>query len=297
MNVFVTGASGWIGEATVRRLLSAGHEVSGLARSAEAAAKIQGAGVVVVRGELHDLDVLQAAAAASDGVVHLAFRHDVAFSGDFASAAASDRTAIAAMGEALAGTDKPLLVASGTLGLAPGRVGTELDLADPAANPRVASAALTLALADRGVRSVVVRFAPTVHGPGDGGFIATLIDIARETGVSGYLDGGANRWPAVHIDDAAALLVKAVESAPPRSVLHATGENGVTTKDIATAIGHALNLPVRSVPDPGHFRFRFLAGLFAMDAPASSNLTRALLDWQPTGPSLLQEIEAGVYTP
>lgn len=294
MELFITGASGWIGAPTVAGLLAAGHTVRGLTRSDEAAAKVESAGAQAVRGDLLDLDVLRAAAASSDGVVHLAFRHDVAFTGDFAAAAASDRAAIEALGDALAGTDKPLLVASGTLGVAPGRLGTERDLPELGDNPRLVNAAVTRALADRGVRSVVVRLPPTVHGAGDGGFVAALVDIARTTGVSGYRGDGANRWPAVHVSDAADLLVRAVERAPAGSVLHATAEDGVATKDIATAIARRLGVPARSIEEPSHFGF--LAGMFGLDAPASSDLTRALLGWQPTGPGLIEELDAGVYT-
>lgn len=294
MELFITGASGWIGAPTVAGLLAAGHTLRGLARSDEAAAKVQAAGAQAVRGDLRDLDLLREAAAASDGVIHLAFRHDVAFTGDFAAAAASDRAAIEVVGDALAGTDKPLLVASGTLGVAPGRLGTERDLPEPGANPRLGTATLTRALADRGVRSVVVRLPPTVHGAGDGGFIAALVDIARTTGVSGYLGDGANRWPAVHVSDAADLLVLAVERAPAGSVLHATAEDGIATRDIAVAIGRRLDVPARRVEEPGHFGF--LAGLFGLDAPVSNDLTRSLLGWQPTGPGLIEELDAGIYT-
>lgn len=294
MELFVTGASGWIGAPTVAGLLAAGHGVRALARSDQAAAKVQAAGAQAVRADLLDLDLLRGAAADSDGVIHLAFRHDIAFTGDFAAAAASDRAAIEVLGDALAGTGKPLLVASGTLGVASGKVATEQDLPDPQSNPRAASAALTLALADRDVRSVVVRLPPTVHGAGDGGFVAALVGIARATGVSGYPGDGANRWPAVHVSDAADLLVRAVDRAPAGAVLHAVAEQGVATSDIAAAIGGQLGLPVRPVQDPSHFGF--LAGFFGLDAPASSQLTRSLLDWQPTGPGLIEELESGVYT-
>jgi nucleoside-diphosphate-sugar epimerase len=250
----------------------------------------------VVRGDLEDLTLLRAQAADSDGVVHMAFRHDIAFTGDFAGAAASDLAAIEALGDALAGTGNPLVIASGTLGLKPGGVGTERDLPDPSANPRIANAFATLELAKRDVRSVVIRFAPTVHGEGDHGFIATLVGIARDSGVSGYLEDGANRWPAVHRSDAADLVHRAVESAPAGSVLHATAEDGVTTKAIAEAIGAQLGVPVESIPAERAGHFSFLAGFFGMDAPASSDITRELLGWNPTGPTLIEDIEAGRYT-
>jgi len=293
MRIFVTGASGWIGSPTVERLLAAGHDVVGLARSDAAAAAVP-AGASVVRGSLADLDLLHTEAARSDGVLHLAFRHDIAFSGDFAGAVASDRAAIDAFGDALKGSDKPLLIASGTLGLPPGRVATEHDLPDPSVLPRMANAAATLDLAANGVRSVVIRYAPTVHGPGDHGFVATLVTIARETGVSAYPADGSNRWPAVHRVDAADLTALAVERAPAGTVLHATAEDGIPTRAIAEAIGRALGVPVAPAEDPAHFRF--LASFFGMDAPASSELTRELLGWNPTGPTLLDELDAGVYT-
>lgn len=224
------------------------------------------------------------------------FRHDVAFTGDFVGAAASDLAAIEAFGDALAGSGNPLVIASGTLGLKPGSVATERDMPERGGHPRTASAYAALDLAERDVRSVVVRFAPTVHGQGDGGFIATLVAIARETGVSGYLEDGANRWPAAHVSDAAHLVHLAVEGAPAGSVLHATAEDGVTTKSIAGAIGGALGVPVESFPIAEAGRFSFLAGFFGLDSPASSEITRKLLAWNPTGPTLLEDITAGRYT-
>jgi len=215
MHVFVTGASGWIGSAVVPELLGAGHQVTGLARSDASAAALTAAGVQVQRGTLDDLDTLRRAAAASDGVIHLAFKHDIAFSGDFQGAADADRRAVEAFGDALAGSGKPFLIASGTLGLSPGRLATEQDghgdgsgTAAWGSGPetRRGTAELTLSFADRGVRSSVVRLPPTNHGDGDNGFMATLVAIARDKGVAGYIGDGANRWPAVHTLDAARLL-------------------------------------------------------------------------------------------
>jgi nucleoside-diphosphate-sugar epimerase len=296
VRIFVTGASGWIGSASARSLIGAGHDVVGLARSDDAAAAVEALGGEVVRGSLDDLDLLRDQAAGCDGVVHMAFRHDVAFSGDFVAAAASDLGAIEAFGEALGGTGRPLVIASGTLGLAPGTVGTERDLPERGSHPRAANAYVALDLATRGVRSVVIRFAPTVHGEGDHGFVATLVDIARESKVSGYLGDGSNRWPAVHRSDAADLVHRAVEQAPPGSVLHATAETGIETRAIAEAIGRQLDLPVMSIAAERAEHFRFLAGPFGMDAPASSDLTRELLDWRPAGPGLIEDIDAGRYT-
>lgn len=298
MRIFVTGASGWIGSASVTELLDAGYDVVGLARSDESAAVVEKLGATVVRGEITDLDVLRAAAEDSDGVLHLAFRHDIAFSGgDFQLATDSDRAAIEAFGDVLAGSGRALLIASGMLGLAPGRVGTENDRPDPSVNPRIANAAIALALADRGVRSCVIRFAPTVHGTGDHGFVATLVDIARRKGVAGYLGDGSNRWPAIHRFDAADLVRRAVEKAPAGSVVHATAETGIATRDIAAAIGRAVDVPVRSIPDDeAAEHFGFLAGLYGVDCPAGSELTRELLGWQPTGPGLIEDLDAGAYT-
>ncbi|HVV74921.1 MAG TPA: SDR family oxidoreductase [Mycobacteriales bacterium] len=298
MKLFVTGASGWIGAPTVRKLIAAGHEVIGLARSDEAASTVETLGAQVARGTLDDVDVLRDEATRSDGVIHLGFRHDVAFTGDFAAAADTDRRAIETFGEALAGTDRPLLIASGTLGLAPGRTASETDMPDPHSNPRSANAHTALALAERGVRSILVRFAPTVHGAGDHGFVATLVDVAREAGFSAYVGDGSNRWPAVHRDDAAELVFRAIENAPTGALLHATAEAGVELRAVAEAIGRQLDVPTRSIAASdvgGHFRF--LSALVGLDAPASSALTRSLLDWRPSGPGLVEDLDAGSYTP
>ena len=305
MRVFVTGASGWIGSAVVPELIGAGHEVIGLARSDASAAALTAAGAKVQHGTLDDLDSLRSAAAASDGVIHLAFKHDIAFSGNFQGAADADRRAIETFGEALAGSDRPFVIASGTLGLAPGRVATEQDGHDSDADVapliggaeiRRANAQLTLALASRGVRSSIVRLTPTVHGDGDHGFLATLVDIARAKGVSGYLGDGSNRWPAVHRLDAAHLFRLAVEKAPAGSTLHGVADEGVPIRDIAEVIGRHLDLPVVAIsPEDAAEHFAWLAGFLAADSPASSALTRELLGWQPTQPGLIEDLEKGHY--
>ncbi len=303
MRVFVTGASGWIGSGVVPELIGAGHQVVGLARS-DASAAALAAGAEVRRGTLDDLDSLRSAAAASDGVIHLAFKHDIAFSGDFQGAADADRRAVETFGEALAGSDRPFVIASGTLGMAPGRVATERDgqspdpamaaLSGPAT--RLGTARLTLALASRGVRSSVMRLPPTVHGDGDNGFMATLVGIARAKGVSGYVGDGSNRWPAVHRLDAARLFHLALETAPAGSTLHAVADEGVPVRAIAEVIGRHLDLPVVAISseDVGP-HFGFLAALIGIDSPASSALTRALLDWQPTHPGLIDDLDQGHY--
>lgn len=304
MRVFVTGASGWIGSALVPELIGAGHEVVGLARSDASAAALKKAGADTVSGTLDDVDVLRAAAEASDGVIHLAFKHDLAFSGAFQDAADADRRTVELFGEALAGSGRPLLIASGLIGLATGRPSTEDDgrtpdaLSELPAGPRtrMGTTQVVLALADRNVRSSVVRLPPTVHGDGDNGFMAALIGIARDKGVSGYIGDGAQRWPATHRDDAARLFRLALEGAPAGSVLHANAEDGVPIRSVAEVIGRHLDLPTRSVPpEEAAEHFTWLAGFIGLDSPASSERTRAQLGWNPTGPGLIEDLEKGHY--
>jgi nucleoside-diphosphate-sugar epimerase len=305
MRVFVTGATGWIGSAVVPELIGAGHQVVGLARSDASAEALTAAGAEVQRGTLDDLDSLRSTAASADGVIHLAFKHDLAFSGDFQGAADADRRAVETFGKALAGSDRPLLIASGTLGLTPGRVATEQDGhgADPdvatlGAGPgtRLATAELVLSFASSGVRSSAVRLPPTNHGDGDNGFIAALVGIARDKGVSGYIGDGANRWPAVHRLDSAHLFALALEKAPAGSTLHAVAEEGVPVRDIAEVIGRHLDLPVVSVSseDAGE-HFSWLAGFLGIDNRVSSAQTRELLGWQPTHPGLIEDLDQGHY--
>ncbi len=303
MRIFVTGASGWIGSAVVAELLEGGHDVVGLARSDASAQRLEAAGAMVLRGDIDDPDGLAKAAADSDGVIHLAFQHEVAFSGNFAAAAAADRRAVEAMGAALADSDRPFVLASGTLGLTLGRVATENDglvpSAEMRANPagrRAATALLALSLRGIGVRSSVLRFPPTVHGDGDHGFVATLVDIARRRGVAGYVGDGTNRWPAVHRSDAARLARRAVEAAPAGSVLHAVADEGVPFREIAGAIGRHLGVPTASVaPVDAAEHFAHLGHFVAVDSPATAAVTRELLAWEPTGPSLLEDLEQDHY--
>jgi nucleoside-diphosphate-sugar epimerase len=303
MRIFVTGASGWIGSAVVPELIGAGHEVTGLARSDASAQRLEAAGALVRRGDLDDPHTLAKAAGDSDGVIHLAFQHEVAFGGNFAAASAADRRAVEAMGAVLAESDRPFVLASGMLGLTAGRVATENDglVPSPAvrgnpASRRLATALLTLSLAGTGVRSSVLRFPPTVHGDGDNGFMATLVGVARQRGAAGYVGDGANRWPAVHRSDAARLARLAVESAPAGSVLHAVADEGVPFREIAEAMGRRLGIPATSVdPAQAGEQFGHLGHFVALDSPASAAITRELLGWAPSGPSLLEDLGQDHY--
>lgn len=294
MRILVTGASGWIGSASVKELIDAGHHVLGLARSDGAAAKIVELGAEAVRGSLDDLGSLRAAAEKAEGVVHLGYNHDFS---QMVAAAQTDRAAIDAFADVMQGSGAPLLIASGTLGLAQGRVGTEADLPGAGGHPRLDNAAHTLGLAERGIRSMVVRFAPTVHGAGgDHGFVAVLARIAREKGVAGFIGDGNNRWPAVNRLDAGKLVRLAIEKASPATVLHAVAEEGIATRDIANALGQYLHVPVGSIPaDQASAHFDWLSMFFGADIPASSAHTRALLGWEPSHPTLLEDIAAGHY--
>ena len=291
MRIFITGGSGWIGSAVVTELLSAGHQVVGLARSDTAADTIVGLGAEAHLGQLDDVDSWRGAAQQAEGIVHLGYHHDFS---QMAEAARIDRDAIAAFGEVLAGSGGPLVVAAGVLGM--GADATELDHPDPTLHPRIANGQALLSLADRGVRPCLVRFAPTVHGPGDRGFIASLAELARRTGVAGYIDDGANRWPAVHRLDAAVLVRLAVDSSTCGPVVHAVAETGIATRDIAEAIARSVDVPVRSIPAAeAGAHFGWIAGFFAMDAAASNVLTLERTGWNPTHPTLLADIDAGSY--
>jgi nucleoside-diphosphate-sugar epimerase len=308
MHVFVTGASGWVGRGLVPELLAAGHTVTGLARSESSAGALRAAGAEVRLGSLDDLGALRDGAASSDGVVHLAFKHDIAFTGDFAGAATADRAAIDTLGEALAGSGKPFVIASGilgVLGLPSGQVATERDgLAAPAAdgepvggaNARIESARRVLALADRGVRSSVVRLPPATHGDGDNGFIPAVIGFARRRGAAAYVGDGTNRWPAVHRDDAARLFRLALESAPAGSVLHAVGDQGIPIREVAEIIAAQLAVPVVCVtPEQAGEYVGFLGRFWGTDGPASAQLTRELLGWEPVRPGLIADLKEGHY--
>jgi nucleoside-diphosphate-sugar epimerase len=295
MRVFVTGATGFIGSAVVSDLLAAGHHVVGLARSDKAAASLTAAGAEVHRGSLEDLDSLRSGADGSDGVIHTAYIHDFSPSGDPAAAAQTDGRAIETIGEALAGSDRPLVVATGLVHT-PGRLATEADDApETSPYPRVSEQA-ALSFAGRGVRVSAVRLPPSVHGAGDYAFVPALIGIARAKGLSAYVGDGSNRWAAVHRLDAARLFRVALEAAPAGTRLHGVGDEGVPFLDIAEVIGRHLNVPVTALSPAeaqGHFgMFALFAG---MDVPASSALTQKHFGWHPDHPGLIADLGEGHY--
>ncbi|QCR44326.1 3-beta hydroxysteroid dehydrogenase [Curtobacterium sp. SGAir0471] len=295
MHVFVTGASGWIGSHTVDDLLAAGHDVTGLARSDASATALAAKGVTVVRGDLDDLAVLARGAADAEGVLHLANKHDWS---DQAATNATERAAVEALATALVGTDRPFVVASGVAALAPGRPAEEHDPSPFTGvdSPRGGSENRAFDFVDQGVRSIAARFSPTTHGVGDHGFVAYLVGVALERGVSGYVGDGSNRWAAVHVTDAARMVRLGLEQAPAGSRLHAVAEQGIPTRDVAAAIGDALGLPVTSVdPADAAAHFGFIGGFFGAEMSASSAATQELLGWEPTGPTLLEDIAAGAY--
>jgi nucleoside-diphosphate-sugar epimerase len=292
MRVFVTGATGFVGSAVVQELIGAGHRVLGLARSEAGAASLAAAGAEVHRGSLDDLDSLRSGAAAADCVIHTAFIHDFT---KFAENCEIDRRAITALGSALAGSDRHLIVTSGTAlvaqGAAAGRLGVEEDMPVPGI-PRVASEEAADAVAAQGVRVSVVRLPPSVHGDGDHGFVPRLIDLARQKGVAAYIAEGNNRWPAVHRLDAARLYRLVLEKNLSGARYHGVADEGVAFREIAGVIGRRLNVPVVS-KSPEHFGwFAHFAG---MDAPASSAQTQERLGWRPVQPALIPDIDRPIY--
>jgi nucleoside-diphosphate-sugar epimerase len=295
MRVFVTGATGFIGTAIVQELIGAGHQVLGLARSDASANKLIKAGAEVHRGDLEDLDSLRTGAAKTDGVIHAGFIHDFT---RFQEVCGVDKKAIETIGEVLAGSNRPLIVTSGTALVSPGRLATEdiippLNPAWPRASEHTADAVAAL-----GVRAASVRLSPSVHGDDDKhGFVPILVNIAREKGFSGYIGEGENRWNAVHRLDAAHLFRLALENATPGARFHASAEEAITVRTIAKAIGEQLNIPVKSIaPEAAGEHFGWFAQMAAIDCPASSQWTQERLNWHPTHSTLLEDIANGVYT-
>jgi nucleoside-diphosphate-sugar epimerase len=299
MRVFVTGASGHIASAVIPELVSSGHQVVGLARSDASAEVVAALGAEVRRGDLDDLDGLKAAAAETDGVIHLAFKHEAMRTGDFMGAVGSDLAAIQAIGETLTGTSKPLVTTGGTLMLAmagiTGRPGTEYDQSD--GGPRVDAANYTIGLAQHGVRSSVVRLAPMVHSDLDHhGFTHALIGFARENGVAAYTGDGSNRWPAANTYDIGVLYRLALEKAPAGSTLHGVGDTGIPRKVIAETIAGKLGVQTKSITDEEAPQYLgFLAAFAGLDNPTSNEKTREILGWEPTHPGWIEDVKTGHY--
>lgn len=292
MQVFITGASGWIGTALTRQLINAGHDVIGLARSDESASKIRALGATAVLGDMQNHDLIVSEATTADVTVHLAFTLDFS---EFDETIDNEVRLIEKVGTALAGTGKGFIAASGTP-ILEGQVATETDHLDPAgpAGARAKTANAVLALSERGIRSALVRMPRTVHGEGDrNGLIAALVGLDRQLNTAAYVGDGSNRWPAVHISDAAHLFFLAIEKAPAGAVLHAVGEEGVPMRRVADIIAQKTGLPAAAV-DPE--QLGVFGALLGGDQPASSTATRQLVGWEPTGPTLLDDLEAGYYT-
>ncbi len=295
MRVFVTGASGFVGSAIVKELLASGHQVLGMVRSDSGAEKVAAAGADVHRGDLYNLESIKSGAAACDGVIHTAFNHDFS---KFKENCETDRQVITAIASVLEGTDKPLIVTSG-VGLVPGlgRLATEDDLPQSSdAIPRVASEEAARAAAAKGVNTYIMRLPPTVHGAGEFGFIPMVIGVDKAKGASAYIGEGANRWPAVHRVDAAALYRLVLEKQPSLRVFHAVAEEGIPFRNIAEAIGKGLNLPVVSKSgDEAAEHFGWFSHFAGMDCPASAAKSIEATGWQPAESGLIEDMFSGWY--
>jgi len=293
MRVFVTGATGFVGSAVVSELIGAGHQVLGLARSDAAADALNAAGAQVHRGDLEDFDSLRSGALEADGIIHTGFIHDFS---RFAEVCEIDRQVIGALGEAIAGTTRPMVVTSGTALLSPGRLANEDVIPTPGTHPRVASEIAAAKLMAQGANVSIVRLSPSVHGDGDHGFVPMLIDTARKKGASAYVGEGRNRWSAVHRLDAARLYRLAVEKGAAGARYHGVAEPEVTFRDIAEVIGRRLNLPVVSKSlEEAREHFGFLAHFAALDCPASSDQTQQRLGWQPGHLGLIADLDRAAY--
>jgi len=293
MRIFVTGATGFVGSAVVSNLLAHGHEVLGLVRSEAGAAALAATGAAVHHGSIYDLDSLTAGARDVDGIIHTAFNHDFS---RFAENCETDRKVVTALADALAGSDRPLVVTSGTALVQVGRLAVEDDRAEPGRHPRIATDEAVEAALERGINVSLMRLPPSVHGVGEHGFVPMLIEMAKAKGFSAFVGDGANRWAAAHRSDAGDLYRLAIEAGVAGSRYHAVAEEGIAFADIAAAIGRGLGLPVQSIGlEEATEHFGWMSGFIILDAATSSEKTRKTLGWVPTGPTLLEDLADKAY--